>query len=305
MRMDSEIRIFLFHLVTESKENWIHATDTSIFEKCIRYIAQNFSVTTVEESLAMQGEKSAHATKPPACITFDDGFKDNIKYALPILEKYKCKASFYIATDCIDNDLPTWPHQFNNLFQNTHKSALSISSKYMGAAVEKKFASKKERVAYGEKMLQKLFAMPSCDAIKVLEEVKQNFNDVAEPKNMMMSWKDVKQLCAAGYTVGSHTCSHPMLTRLTDEKMKHEFTHSAARIKELCGKSPEVIAYPSGVTDERVMRIAKESGYKYGLTVEQRFYKPAVDSKMAIPRVDMYADAGWAKTYLRLMGVLK
>ena len=37
-------------------------------------------------------------------IGFDDGYRDNIDHALPLLKKYGCPASFYVVTDCIDNN---------------------------------------------------------------------------------------------------------------------------------------------------------------------------------------------------------
>ncbi len=297
--MSDDIRIFLFHRVSESKEKWAHATPISIFEKCVRYITNNFTVKTVEECLAKQGGQS-HGNKPWACITFDDGFKDNIQYALPVLEKYKCPASFYIVTDCIDSGLPTWPHLVQNFFLNTNKFDLHIDG------IDVKFSSKKERVMYGEMFLKKLLALPNTEAQMLFNATKQYFNDVKVTENVMMNWDDVRQLSAAGYNIGSHTASHPMLTQMeTNEKVKYELAHSAERIKEVCGKFPEAIAYPLGVTNEKIMKLAVECGYTYGLTVDQRFYNPSSDNVMAVPRVDMFADSGWLKTYLRLTGHLR
>jgi peptidoglycan/xylan/chitin deacetylase (PgdA/CDA1 family) len=305
MKSVSDIRVFLFHRVADSKENWAHATSTSIFDKCVRHISKNFTVKTIEECLAMPGKEIANGSKPLACITFDDGFKDNIAHALPVLEKYKCPASFYIVTDCIDSGLPTWPHLVKHLFIDTHKLTLNIDSKYLPGGINETFSGKQERIAYGDTFLQKLLNMPSADAYELFYKVKQNFNDVPAPNKMMMNWDDVRQLSTAGYIIGSHTHSHPLLTKLeTDDKVRHEFTHSFARIKEMCGHAPETIAYPLGVANTRIMKLATECGYKYGLTVEQRSYNPSVDDSMAVPRVDMFADSGWLKTYLRLTGRL-
>ncbi len=302
----SDIRIFLFHRVSDSEGGWGHATSVAMFERCVQYITRNFTVKTVEECLANAG-KATKGSKPNACITFDDGFKDNIKYALPILDKYKIKASFYIVTGCIDKDLPTWPHLYYNLFENTGKLNLLIDSKHLGGGVDKKFSSKEDRMQYGSELLEKLKLVPYHEVEKVLDSIMQSFSDVPMPEKMMMSWDDIKQLSSAGFTIGSHTHSHPLLPLMVDDtRLMHELTYSAERIKDACGKLPETIAYPLGVTDDRVMKTAREAGYKYGLTVEQRFYSPAHDTNlMAIPRVDIYSDSGWFKTYLRLSGKME
>lgn len=135
----------------------------------------------------------------------------------------------------------------------------------------------------------------------------ESFDDVPLPEKMMMSWDDIRQLSSAGYVIGSHTCSHPLLPLVNDnEKLAYELVHSGERIKDVCGKFPEAIAYPLGITDNRVMAAAKKAGYKYGLTVEQRSYNTKTDTNiMAVPRVDIYSDSGWAKTYLRITGQLE
>jgi peptidoglycan/xylan/chitin deacetylase (PgdA/CDA1 family) len=305
-RMHSDIRIFLFHRVSDSNENWAHPTQVSIFDKCINHISKNYTVKTIEECLS-QPEKDLKGDRPLACITFDDGFKDNLKYALPILEKYKCPASFYIVTSCVDSGLPTWQHLYQNLFENTQKQSLVIDSKALGAEINKKFSGKEERIAFGKELFTRLKTLPAFEVDKILESIMQSFSDVPTPEGMIMTWADLKQLCSAGYTIGSHTHTHPFLPSMIDDtRLKHELVHSAERIKEVCGKLPQTIAYPLGITNEKVMKMAKEAGYKYGLTVEQRSYSPATDTNlMAIPRVDIYADASWLKTYLRLTGQIE
>jgi hypothetical protein len=65
---------------------------------------------------------------------------------------------------------------------------------------------------------------------------------------------------------------------------------------------PLAISYPIGSFDERVTRLATQAGYKYGLAVEQKFYRYQQDGLMAIPRVELYQEPWW-KVSLRLNGV--
>jgi len=305
MRTYNHIRVFLFHRIAENRENWAHPTGVKIFEKCLQYITGNFTVKTVEECLALQGSEIKGKGRPLAALTFDDGFRDNIKYALPLLEKYKCPASFYIVTDCIDSGLPTWQHLFQNLFHNTKKLRLDVSDAYFAGGINKTFADARERIAYGNKLLGQLYTSPGCGAVKVMEEVTRNFNDVPVPERMTMTWDELRQLSSAGYTIGSHTCSHPLLTQLQDAYIRKELVESAERIEKVCRKRPGTIAYPLGVTDNRVQVIAQECGYKYGLSVEQKFYNHSEHHSMAVPRVDVYAGHNWLKTYLRMTGDLE
>ena len=56
-------------------------------------------------------------------ILFDDGYKDNLDFAAPILSRYQCPASFYVVTQCIDQNIPTWTYQVDYLFQYTRQTS--------------------------------------------------------------------------------------------------------------------------------------------------------------------------------------
>lgn len=74
------------------------------FEKQMKYLKANFEVITVSEYVR-RIEKSL-IKGDEICVTFDDGFKDNYIYALPILNKYRLKASFFLTTKHIEDDVP-------------------------------------------------------------------------------------------------------------------------------------------------------------------------------------------------------
>lgn len=306
MSAPRKVRIFLFHRISGQWVDDIHATPVSIFEKSVKYISRNYNVKTVEECLTESDcELQQRSSRRVACITFDDGFKDNIEYALPVLDKYKCSASFYIVTGCIDNDLPTWPHLYFNSFKNTRKLNLLIESKLLDWGIEKKFSSHHERIDYGVQLFQKLKLIPSSELEIILNSIMQSFNDVPKPENLMMNWDDVRQLSSAGFTIGSHSHSHPILPLMgNDALLKFELCHSGERLRGKCGKFPQTIAYPLGLADSRVINFAKEAGYKYGLAVGQRFYYPGTHTSLFnIPRMDVYAQNNWITTYLRLTGI--
>ena len=62
---------------------------------------------------------------------FDDGYKDNIDTALPILEKHNVKATFYIVTDCIEKNIPTWTHTLEYCFQNLKPEQIKLDFDFL------------------------------------------------------------------------------------------------------------------------------------------------------------------------------
>src|SRR5688572_24954850 len=107
------IRNFLFHRVNPTRDKLWDPMDVRLFERCIRFISQRYRVVLFED-LVMAG--NWNISEPLATIMFDDGYKDNLEYAAPILAKFGCKASFYVVTDCISQNLPTWTYQLDFAF---------------------------------------------------------------------------------------------------------------------------------------------------------------------------------------------
>ncbi len=75
----------------------------SIFEKQIQYITKNFKPITIGNIF-----NDNSLTEKKIVITFDDGYKDNIVNALPILKKYNCPAIIYVTTGFLDNNNTAW-----------------------------------------------------------------------------------------------------------------------------------------------------------------------------------------------------
>ena len=118
------IKNFLFHRVNPERDKLWDPMDVALFDKCIKFISENYKVDLFENLFE---NNLLEENKKIATIMFDDGYKDNLIFAAPILKKYNCKASFYIVTDCIDNNIPTWTHILEYQFQNTNISKLNLN----------------------------------------------------------------------------------------------------------------------------------------------------------------------------------
>jgi peptidoglycan/xylan/chitin deacetylase (PgdA/CDA1 family) len=292
------VRNFLFHRVSDEKdERWPPMTP-ALFEKIISSLVKKFEVISLEEFLS--GSVSSSFTRQPATILFDDGYKDNIEYAAPILSKYKCPASFYIVTDSVTRNIPTWTYLLDHVLQRTGVSALKLDFPFFPQHMREVFPSDTKSISKIKPLLK---SFPNAQRVASLNSIIAQCQDVELPRNKMMTWDDIRQLKTEGFEIGSHTHTHPMLAALDDEKeIEEELVVSAKKIQEELGRFPLTISYPIGSVDERVIRLSKKTGYKYGLAVEQKFYRYPEDDTMKIPRVELYEEPWW-KTKLRINGL--
>jgi peptidoglycan/xylan/chitin deacetylase (PgdA/CDA1 family) len=109
-----------------------------------------------------------------------------------------------------------------------------------------------------------------------------------EHELMPMSWEQLRTLADAGWEIGSHTRSHPYLTRVDDVTLAEELRGSKARCEEVLGHPCRTIAYPSGDFDERVVRFTREAGYEAAGTLPIRFDRRP--DPLAYPRVSIQRD---------------
>ena len=99
------IRNFLFHRVSDEPDRLWPPTSTSLFKSIISYLTRRYHVVNLEDYL-LSGE-TLKTRKKIVAISFDDGYKDNIQYAVPIMKEKKKKKSFYVSTNYIDKNIPT------------------------------------------------------------------------------------------------------------------------------------------------------------------------------------------------------
>jgi peptidoglycan/xylan/chitin deacetylase (PgdA/CDA1 family) len=293
------IKNFLFHRVNPERDILWDPMDVRLFDKCISKIKQKYKVITLEE-ISNDLPQEKYAT-----ISFDDGYKDNVEFALPILEKYNVKASFYVVTDCIDKNIPTWTHILDYLFFNTKKTFIKLDFGFLDSCFRNgNIENINLRISYVKKLKPVLKQLSHSQRNMVLDKVTDIFNDVQLPK-LMMTWDDLKKLSALGHHIGSHTVSHCMLGTMVDEdEIRYELETSATRIKEELGFFPKTISYPVGSYNQNTINISREVGYTKGLAVKQDEYWPKKDSIFEIPRIELYNES-WIKTRLRISHTLE
>jgi peptidoglycan/xylan/chitin deacetylase (PgdA/CDA1 family) len=293
------IKNFLFHRVGYDKDKLWPPMKPELFQKIIGYITSKYTVVNLEHFL-QDPTAFAKQKKPLSTILFDDGYKDNIEYAAPILEEHACLASFYVVTDCINRNIPTWTYIVDYAVQYTKRKNLQFHFDYVPAALQHlSLAHKQDEI---KKLKPWMKTLSNYRRKEIMESLLQQC-DVSVPGNLMMNWREIQQLSSSGFSVGSHSHTHPMLAKLESEaEIVEELLLSKQEIQKNAGIDPQTISYPIGSFDERVIRLSKEAGYRYGLAVEQKFFNTGKDNLYAIPRVELYEEQWW-KAKARITGV--
>lgn len=100
-----------------------------------------------------------------------------------------------------------------------------------------------------------------------------------------MSWEEAAALVTDGWEIGSHTRTHPQLTKLDDERLREELVGSREECEARLGRPCETLAFPYGDADRRVAEAAMEAGYAGAAALSMRADLP---TPFCRPRVGIY-----------------
>lgn len=291
---------FLFHRVNDHPDPFWPAMLTSQFRYVLKRIKNDYTVIRTEELLSLKKKNQHHKF---ATISFDDGYEDNLEYAAPILKELNLDATFFIVSQCIEQNEPTWTYITDYRLYKT-KNNIDIAS--LGLPLkfsQDDYNSPRMRIKVMAQVKLMMKQSPHSLMMNVVKSIVEQTNDVQIPA-IMMNWKQVNQLHASGFCIGSHTHTHPLLQNMeNDSLVRFELTHSKELIKQNTGADVLSLAYPVGGHNERVKNLTKESGYKFAMAVNHMSHNEGVDM-FAIPRIELYNEAQW-KTNLRMNEMLQ
>ena len=118
-----------------------------------------------------------------------------------------------------------------------------------------------------------------------------------------LSWDRIGELAETGWEVGSHTASHPHLSRVRDEAdLAQELEGSRATLEDRLGRPCRTLAYPYGDHDERVVEATRRAGYTAASTLPGRFPKP---TPLAWPRVGIYRADDMRRFRMKVAGPVR
>ncbi|HEV7770565.1 MAG TPA: polysaccharide deacetylase family protein [Solirubrobacterales bacterium] len=106
-----------------------------------------------------------------------------------------------------------------------------------------------------------------------------------ERELLCLGWEQLRGLVGEGWEVGSHTCSHPRLSRLDDAAISRELSESKRVCEAELGVPCRSLAYPYSDYDERAVKAAAEAGYGFAVTVPRRPQSPL---PLQWPRVGVF-----------------
>jgi peptidoglycan/xylan/chitin deacetylase (PgdA/CDA1 family) len=116
---------------------------------------------------------------------------------------------------------------------------------------------------------------------------------LGEAPEPMMDAVQVREWLAAGHDIGSHTLTHPFLTRLPPAKAREEIMAGRKKLEDLFGRPIRHFCYPYGDWNKAVRDLVEEAGYATACTTEFGVNGKRVD-RFGLQRITArYASRSW------------
>ena len=256
-------KILLYHGVSEYSnfqgiENFSRKhISKKLFLKQMRFLKKNCNVISINELEKYKKEKKIE--KNTVIITFDDGFENNFKVAVPILKKLNLPCIFYISTGMIGKKNMFWVDKIEDIINRTKR-------KYIDLKLEKNFRfslkSKLEKIKAVKKIKK------YCKSISALKKdiLINNLSIISKikPSNRysknyrVMNWKQLKLIAKNDlFEIGGHSFNHDILTRLPVSKMKRNIKKSIAPLEKKLNIKIKHYSYPEGQSSDYNNNIKK------------------------------------------------
>lgn len=223
--------------------------DAQRFAHQMRFLAKNFCVLPLREAALRL--RAGTLPRRSCCITFDDGYADNLTTATPILEKLGLPATVFVASEYLDGGL-----MFNDavlaIARSTPLAVLDLTPLGLGRWP---LATDDDRRAMVAALLSQLKYVPPQDRARRVADLVAAAQCPALPTNLMITTAQLAQLSQRGVEIGGHTHSHAILTTLDLAQVKAEIERNKQVIFAATGQPVRAFAYPNGAPNRDYGRV--------------------------------------------------
>lgn len=275
------IIIFYVHGVVDKNTHaaWTplrQQTYTRAFERSLRRLRRHYRFISLDDAIEML---AGTVSIKPYCmvVTFDDGFRNNVTYAMPILKKYCIPATIYLTTGNIEDREPFWFDRLDYALQSKKLDGLMVeiggeqitlhtSSRHgMISTCYQMINAIKSRKDDDAELLQTISAVISMLESKHGRKLKDIFE--VDEWSALLTWDEIRKAANQGMTFGGHAVNHVRLPFVSKNEGKAQLIQSKDMIESKTARACNHFAYPNGDFDDSSANLVQECGYRSAVTV--------------------------------------
>jgi len=279
----------------------------------LQFLKKRYHVISPEEFLRWSEEK---LSLPPRSIllTCDDALQNTLTEMVPILQELGLSCLFF-ATGASADDTPSmlWYEElYMMLLDVSEPIALSLPD--AGISLGPILPNDRhscwwnmvERLSQFDRELRRGFLDQIRDQLKLSENWREQFvqNPTLAARFLTLDAAGLRQLTAAGMSIGAHSLSHPILARASEELAWREISGSRSVLEKVLGQTVWAFGYPFGnaaTVTGRDVRLAEQAGFRCAFINTGGGFGAKINW-FALPRVHVTADMSLAEFEAHISG---
>lgn len=304
-------RILMYHgVVQEDIDVWTQLP-VDQFRAQIEHLAKCYRPVRLTEFVDNK-KGTGTLDRLAAIVTFDDGLKNNLTTAYPVLAELKTPATIYVAISLIDRP-PTfggmiWTDYVRGLIRSTKASRLDLRT-YGLPILE--LDSDTTRRAAETSVGRALKGLQADRREPVIAEIARQLGGTVAREHAApfdgLTWAEIMQLDRSGLVeFGAHTVSHAILSKVSDQQAEQEMVGSKTRLERELNHPIRHFAYPNGTqadfSDTHMKMAAKH--FDSAVTTIEGLVGPA-DGLHDLKRINIGNDMSMMEFKLRLSGAFE
>ena len=240
----------------------------------LEYLKRAFRVVGLDE--LVQRLEIGASVEGMVALTFDDGLRNQVEVAYPLLERYELPATFFLCPQLVEERAWLWTHEARLRYSFLEADEQRQLARGLGAPpAPEPFLDWMKRLKY-----------PSRLAVERTLRVMTPYfaADWQDHEDCdLATWEELRRMSRALVTFGSHTLTHPMLRSLRLDRLQEELRDSRRLIEERLGRAAEFFAYPDGEHHAAAREFVR-AYYRAAFVCARQSVEPAVD-RYLVPRL--------------------
>jgi peptidoglycan/xylan/chitin deacetylase (PgdA/CDA1 family) len=282
-------RVLPADALSPSDVSWPMAVSVETFTTQLKFIKANFDILHEADFLQWLKSSEINESQRFAVITFDDGWRDNYDYALPVLSEMNAPASLFVCTDHITSGDAFWWTVVERYYKQFGPERLMAGLESLledDALFSQTTAWRKKstgNISVSE-IIEALKSLPARELRQLATALSAQVPDYARD---IMNWDEVRAVASAGVAIGPHTRTHAILPALSDADRADEIGGSLIDLKKRELLTSQFFCFPSGDYDAPSREAVRQAGIERSYGLGQKAVKHADRDADVIPRVNV------------------
>lgn len=286
--------ILMFHRVRESAggdyapNRGLEITPSFLDAALTHVRERGFEIVALDEAVARLSQPPRR--EPFVALTFDDGTRDTVQVALPVLERHRAPFSVFVTTGFADRRARMWWLELEEAIGALDRVRITVGSEAFDLAARTP-AEKSDafgRVYAGLRAVGEAQLLATCRTLCD----QAGLDPAAIVDEACLAWSGVRALANHPLvTIGAHTLTHPRLAKLPAEEAVHEMRESRDVIAREIGSEIAHLAYPVGDPSSagpREFAAARSMGFRSAVTTRPGMLFPGHAAHLtALPRLSV------------------